>query len=223
MSKVHPVTGPGTEIRLKTYYGIINGNKLRFLNHVPFCDKENCPLKKICTLIPQKEKCTYIFLYVNEIYTDWVHPVNGIGDKLTQAELDIIGMQLMPLYQHLIRFQMEISSLRKSTYTSKAGVESAYPQFKEFRETQKAIAEIIRSNSLILKWREKFNLDPSKGLPGLKDNLVEEIASGNRNGQIGGYEGLVRMHREMEETRKTMIETYKESQCDGESNNEETE
>lgn len=220
MAIAQPMKGPNNQILLKTHYGVINGNKLRFLNHVPFCDKENCPLKKICTLVPQKEKCTYIFLYVNELYRDWVHPENGIGDKLTQAEIDIIGMQMMPLYQHLIRFQMEISSLRKSTYTSKAGVESAYPQFKEFRETQKAIAEIIRNNGFINKWREKFNLEPSKGLPGLNDNMVEEIASGGRGGQVGGYEALVKMHQN--KIKKSVNDTYEESQNE-QSDNEETE
>ena len=193
---------------LRLNVGKINGNKLRFLNHAPACDRDSCPLKKICEFSPKEGKCRYIYLIVNEIYKEWMHPRNGIGDLLSQIELDMVGIHLMPLYQHLVRFQMEISGLKRTTYESKNGVISVYPQYGEYRQTERSISELIKKMGLIDKWKAKFSLEPTKGLPGLDSakQIIAPAMEKNSRGQVGGYARLQAMHKEMINKSKPLSE-----------------
>lgn len=141
--------------KLRTQIGMVKGNKLRFLSHVPDCRGTECPLVEDCKYVP-KGKCTVIYNFISSIYHDWLHPVDGLGDVLNQIQVDRIGCHLMPLYFQLIRFSMETYVLKDLTYKNSRGDIRPYPQFKEIREVLRLIGAELKDLGLEKLWDQKF-------------------------------------------------------------------
>lgn len=186
---------------------VINKNKVRLLGHIPSCNRKTCPIADTCNFEISKDphhsdRCIFLAASMMSMFNEITDPVNGIGDLLTQSELDDIGIFLMPLYQHAFRLQMDITALKKMTYTTNRG-EFVYPQFKEFRETQKSIMDFKRTHGIDKKWRQKFGMEPSLDASKAKRAKVIED---NGRGKPGGYAQIVEMHKALEAGRKATEE-----------------
>jgi hypothetical protein len=171
---------------LRTSIGTVLGKHLRFIAYVRDCAKDNCPLKDICPFKP-KGKCTVEYNFLTALYNSWIDPMDGVGDRLTQAQFDRLGTHLMPLYQQLIRFSMETFKLENVTYVDPKGITRPYPQFREIREILKAIDNEMSSIGLEKAWKEKF--DNKKPLPVGKGATDIE---GMMDGRPGAYEDMQR-------------------------------
>lgn len=109
---------------------------------------EDCPLHLDCPYLPkimeraEVAKCAIQEHYVRYVYRNLVE--QNIYE-LDQAQLDQIGFLLLPLYVHLIKFKMIEYSLSLSNDlvgTSKMGVKTVHPIYREIRETIKNIASM---------------------------------------------------------------------------------
>ena len=167
--------------------GIVSGNKARFLGLVKPCSKEKCPIKGRCGFAIKhdngeweflSEICKVIHQYVSTIYLDWVNEKHGIGDILTQIQLDRIGVHLMPLYIQLAWFSMESAALESSTYKTKHGHTVAYPHFAEIRAINREIRSELKDLGIEKMWEQKFG---NKNVPGSKTPKFDQMKYGDPN------------------------------------------
>lgn len=184
--------------QIGTSVGHVEGKQLRFLAHVARCGGERCRIYDMCPYsgeTDRSERCALLHRYLKSMYQDWVDPKNGLGDVLTQIQLDRLGSHVMPLYHHLAMFALEIADLPKTTYTNKQGNWMAYPQFGEMRATMQQIRAEVKDLKLDALWEKKFGggVD-GRSLPagGGAMNLDDIYQHGRR----GAYEELVdRAHK----------------------------
>jgi len=146
--------------KVRTDIGSVNGKQLRFLAHVSVCAGDDCPMRAMCPYKPEG-KCTVIYSFLKSLYSDWVDPRDGVGDILTQIQLDRIGTHLMPLYHQLAKFALEISALGNTSYENKQGTWMTYPQFAELRAVLKEIRSEMKDLKLDQVWEKKFGNRPS--------------------------------------------------------------
>jgi hypothetical protein len=116
------------------------------------------------------------------MYLSWTDIENGVGDQMTQTQLDRLGIHLIPLYHQLIKFQRDIWAATKTTYTDRRGSIHPYPQFREVREILEAINREIKLVKLDEVWMRKFGTD--KSIPGAQAALALE------EGVPGSYERM---------------------------------
>jgi len=174
---------------MRTQIGKIDGKQLRFLALVPRCTGDNCPANGICEKYKELEesggRCKVLHNFLKSLYTDWVHPKEGLGEELTQLQLDRIGTHLMPLYHQLARFSLEIASLDTTTYVNKQGSCMAYPQFGELRSVLVQIRAEMKDLKLDAMWASKFGGVGT--LPSRHTNLDAIMQHGRTN----AYEDMV--------------------------------
>ena len=133
-----------------------------------------CPYK--CKLKTEPSKCQMEVQLINRIYTEWI---NGVGDIMTQAQMDVFGLGIIPLYTHLVRFQKESSSTSNVVYSDNKGIKRVEPIFKEIRETIKLIHSELKSSGLSILWTQKF------GRRALPVGITEEVS---KHGDVGRYD-----------------------------------
>lgn len=180
------VSDPKLGKNMRVQVGTIKGKQLRFLGQVQNCRGEDCPLKEVCDFKP-KGHCTVIYTFLSSLYKDWVDPVNGIGDRLSQIQLDKIGVHLIPLYHILIRLLLETYVIEEMTYENKQGSKAMHPQFQEIPKIINQIRLELKDIGLEALWKEKFGDEkPTPVGKKVKDLLLEgqgyEVAQGQRNG-----------------------------------------
>lgn len=177
--------------KLSLQKGTINGKQLRFLGHVNECYGEDCPAYELCSFRPKKDgrKCAVVDGFIKSIYQGLVDPTEGLGDSLSQMQLDRVGLHLVPLYQQLIRFCLGTYTLKDTTYVEKSGKINVHPLFKEIREVQSCIAKEIKEIGLNEAWEKKFK--GNKTMPtsiGFSDQDIDEMLT---KGRKGAYEELL--------------------------------
>jgi hypothetical protein len=175
--------------KFKIQSGNVNGKQLRSLGHVQECHGEDCPAFSICSYNTNREncKCAVMDTSLKSIYKQFTDTLDGIGDSLNQLQLDRVGLHLMPLYQQLIKFSIEIIGHKSSVYIDKTGKELMHPQYKEIREVQACISKEIKEIGLNEIWKNKFG--DSKSMMGANGQDIEEILM---KGKKGAYERLLR-------------------------------
>lgn len=188
--------------RIRTQIGSIQGKRLRFLAHVEQCKGEDCPLYEHCQYVPQG-RCSIIYQFLRGLYIDWTDPKHGLGDVLSQVQLDRIGTHLMPLYHQLARFSLEASTLNNTTYSTKTGDVRAYPHFKEIRDVLREIRAEMKDLKLDDMWQKKF---PSRSAPAAFD--LDDIM---QQGRLGAYEAMEQRARAID---KVDNEGYGEDDAD---------
>uniref|UniRef100_A0A6M3KNN8 Uncharacterized protein n=1 Tax=viral metagenome TaxID=1070528 RepID=A0A6M3KNN8_9ZZZZ len=129
------------------------------------------------------------------MYQDWVDPKDGLGDILTQFQLDRIGSHVMPLYHHLALFALEIADLPETSYINKQGTHMSYPQFSEMRATMTQIRAEMKDLKLETLWAKKFGDGKMLPLTGGAMDLDTIM----QHGRPGAYEELVNRAHKREE------------------------
>jgi len=103
-------------------------------------------------------KCTLELTYMNVIFNNLItmDPNRGIADRLTDIELQRVGIHLIPLYHQLIRLKKEAFAVKQITVTNKQGSLMIHPVFKEIREVIKCVSREIKELGINEKWKRKF-------------------------------------------------------------------
>lgn len=152
-------------------------------------DEDRCPLHLDCPYLvvtnpnllrlstggsTDPDKCVLQAKYLDYIYKSLVLDNRK---HLDQHQVDSIGLHLLPLYGHLIKFKMiEFAVNNNVIVSSMKGLKAVHPIYKEIRETIKTIAAMWRDIGL----REAKVTQP--GNPDLEALML--------NGDPSYYEGL---------------------------------
>ena len=192
--------------QIGTSVGHVEGKQLRFLAHVARCGGERCRIYDLCPYggeVDRSERCALLHRYLKSMYQDWVDPKNGLGDVLTQMQLDRLGSHVMPLYHHLALFALEIADLPETTFTNKQGNWMVYPQFGEMRATMTQIRAEMKDLKLEALWEKKFGgglgLDGGSGRGMPSTGGMMDLDTIMQHGRVGAYEELVdRAHKREE-------------------------
>lgn len=118
-------------------------------------DPNLCPVNHLCSYI-KRGKCAVQVKYLEALYSS----ILGTYHYLDEPMLFKIGMQIIPLYVHLVKLQIVELSLHGPTYLSDKGNILIHPIYKEIRETLKAIHVMWKDLDLTFTFNKK---------PGLKD------------------------------------------------------
>lgn len=166
--------------------GSVMGKQRRVLWYIQECWGEGCKMKDICPYVAKRAggRCTFMDKFMKNIYDSLTDPIDGIGDRLDQIQLDRVGMHLMPLYQQHIMFYIGTCTLRGVDYVDEKGVRRVYPHFSEDRAILSAIAREMKEIGIPDLWRKKFK---DKSVPGVTAQEAEDIMM---KGRPGAYEAL---------------------------------
>ena len=104
---------------------------------VQLCRENNCPVHRECPYIKDsRAKCAVEKKYLEAVVSGII---SMIREDMTQLVLNKITLHLLPLFQQLVRFQIEAYAVTDVVYTTDRGQVRTHPIFKEIRETIKAI------------------------------------------------------------------------------------
>jgi len=110
---------------------------------IQFCREEECPVHKNCPYVQNsKYKCSVEMKYIEAVVSSIQ---TMIREDMTQLVLNKITLHLLPLFQQLVRFQIEAYAVDRTIYTTSRGQIRVHPLFKEIRETIKAIEATQKS------------------------------------------------------------------------------
>ena len=146
----------------KQKFAIITSNKfaektIKVALDYQLCTKSECPIYNKCPYNCKTKtesiKCQFEVQIINQIYVDYM---KGIGDMMTQGQMDVFGLTIMPLYIHLVRFQKWQTNITNMIYSDSKGVKRPHPVFKEIRETIKLLNSELRLSGLSNLWVQKF-------------------------------------------------------------------
>lgn len=186
------VSAKATQGKIALNAGYVDGKRLMYIAQAPRCDRESCPIGEECpSSRKHKTKCLVIRDFAMNLFFDLVDPETGLGDVLSQIQINRIGVHLIPLYLQYIRFFIETINLEKTYYEDNQGRKYVWPQFKALREARTAIKAELNDLKIDALWERKFgNLRP---VPGSKTPTKGELVSAekvSRDGQAGAYEKL---------------------------------
>lgn len=133
--------------------GKIGKNALVMWDAVAPCPQDaNCKLYLDCPYLlntdrKYPEKCTLQVKYIEHVFDALILRRQA---QLNQSQLDQVGLLLMPLYGHLIKFKMLEHSLGHNiTFLSNKGSLTMHPVYKEIRETLKYINFLSRQIGVV--------------------------------------------------------------------------
>ena len=163
--------------------GVKNSQKILVLAYVQDCPGSDCPIRMKCSEeYKHVGKCTIETRFLNTIYHVWIDREEGIGDVITQGQLNRLGTHVMPLYAILIKLQKEFWGIERVVYTDKKGVKHISPVLRELRDTMKAVGYEIDKAGLEKTWEKKWG--GGKPLPsGLSTKEQLQVKFGN----VGRY------------------------------------
>lgn len=173
--------------------GFIKGKALINTAHLSDCRGVNCPIVEKCPY-RKNGKCQYEKDYMESYFYPLVDPVEGIGDRLTRRQLDILGRKALPIYRRLFKLGVDIMAI--DDMTTKGGFVSAYrddknrwhmyPQFKAQDEALRSLKLIEDDLGLNEIWEKKFG--GSKTMPSADGGIDTEGMF--LNGMEGAYEEM---------------------------------
>ena len=100
------------------------------------CDVDICPCASSCVYASSApEKCTVQVTYLQHVLDMVLATFPAVSDK----DMFMVGMHIIPLYKVLCRLLMVESGLDRYTYTSNAGTPGIHPVLREIRNTITAI------------------------------------------------------------------------------------
>ena len=127
---------------------------------IPECDSDHCNIKELCPHT-KSGKCGVQKEYLEYVYTHYIGSVNP-KDKMALFK---IGIELVPLYSHLITLKIANHG-RRATYITDKGDLKINPLFREIRETIRCIGALLGSIA------ESFEEKANAGDGGVGDDLT---------------------------------------------------
>jgi hypothetical protein len=127
--------------------GTIRGIRVFSLDCASTCTKEECPLFNICTY--EKEGlCTLEQKWIQAAFNPFVDLLNRVPSKFLAQ---IIGMQIMPLFRHLIILHKKqlAMTLDEVFIDTQKGLARMNPLFSEIRQTSSAIMSLMAKANIL--------------------------------------------------------------------------
>lgn len=136
---------------------------------IPECVQKKCNIFVICPH-DKEGKCGVQKEYLEYVYTHYIGSVQP-DDKMALFK---IGIELVPLYSHLVTLKIANHG-RQATYFTAKGDIKVNPLFREIRETIKCIGSLLSSisESLEFKGGEGGTGDDLHGNSSYYDNLFK--------------------------------------------------
>lgn len=104
---------------------------------IPECDPERCQIVEVCPY-EQRGKCAVRKEYLDYVYRHFMGSVDG-KDKMALFK---IGMEIVPLFSHLVTLKIA-SHGTQATYFDAKGNIKVNPLYREIRETIRAIGSVM--------------------------------------------------------------------------------
>ncbi len=136
---------------------IREGHKLFAWDAVQECQKENCVVASRCNYL-RVGKCGLQVSYLKTL-TDTICSTYKYLDDIQYFK---IGMQIIPLYSHLLRLKLLEMSITDIVYTNAKGIKFIHPVYKEIRQTLSTIH---------LMWKD---LEINPGIPSIPNPSSSE-------------------------------------------------
>lgn len=136
---------------------------------IPRCTSGECPVHVSC--VYEKEgKCGVLSDYLQTFYK----AVLGTYRYMDETMLFKVGMQIVPIYLHLAKFQLIELSLQSPMTLDSKGNEIIHPVYKGIRDTMKTINSLWKDLGLTFEFPFKPKLKPSE-----EDNLPGNTGRGD--------------------------------------------
>ncbi len=154
--------------------GVIReGHKLFAWDAVQDCSASVCHVASRCNYL-KRGKCGLQVTYLKTL-TDTICTTYKYLDDIQYFK---IGMQIIPLYSHLLRLKLLEMSLTDVVYTTSKGIKLIHPVYKEIRQTLLTIH---------LMWKD---LEIHPGVPEIPDPTSPDNDSRLRDGDPTYYTKL---------------------------------
>lgn len=158
---------------------IREGHKLFAWDGIQDCSQEDCAVYSKCNNSLHKGKCA---VHVNYLKT-LCNTIVSTYKYLDEMQYFKIGMQIIPLYSHLLRLKLLEMSVVDVVYVNNKGVKFIHPVYKEIRQTLSTIH---------LMWKD---LEVNPGIPNIpnpSERLSVELEEDNINGDPDYYDKLTK-------------------------------
>jgi hypothetical protein len=129
--------------------GNVKGISVFSLDCVSLCSKEQCPISNVCSY-EQKGYCSFEQRWIKAAFNPYLELLNRIPSKFLAQ---IIGMQIMPLFRHLIILHKQQMAMKESEILQsdkKSGQQKISPIFDEIRKTTIAIMTVMKSTGVLV-------------------------------------------------------------------------
>lgn len=114
-----------------------------------------CAASHLCSYI-KRGKCAVQLKYLESLY----HSILSTYTYLDEPMLFKIGMQIVPLYAHLVKLQLVELGLPSPSVVNTKGGADIHPVYKEIRETLKTIHVMWKDLDLTISFSPKLRLGP---------------------------------------------------------------
>ena len=172
------------------------GHSLFAWDAIQDCAKENCPIYEECNY-PKKNKCAVQERYVTVLCKTIVRTYKWLDD----VQLTKIGVQILPLYSHLVRLKIieKGVALEGIVLVNPKGIKYIHPIFKEIRQTLLMINQMWRD--LLIRPINLMTPDPSDPSADLNPDNDPRIIDGDPN----YYKNLVSKGRDNKTLRRKVM------------------
>jgi len=151
---------------------------------LPFlCTKKSCPIGKRCGYQPKKEgePCFLHTSYLGYVYNSLAVQRK---EELTWELSHKIGLLMIPLYSHLVKFKIFEAGLNGPMVVGSKGSQIVNPIYREIRDTIKTLTSMHKEFGLNDRVVKPEELDPNllHGDPSYYEQLYdgEEVNGGER-------------------------------------------
>lgn len=117
------------------------------------CTNLECPVVDQCKYV-HHGKCAVQVEYIQTLYKTMFSTYSYLDETM----LFKIGMEIVPLYVHLIRLQIVELSLHTPITLTEKGNQAIHPVYREIRETLKTIGAMWKSLDMTFAFGEKLKL-----------------------------------------------------------------
>lgn len=154
---------------------------------IPECDTDKCAVSSMCPYTAvEGKKCVVQAKYLKNVYA---YLLNEIKNDVDEIRMMDIGLNLMTLYGHLIKFKLLEASLGHgvSSMTKKGVV--IHPIYKEIRVTLSAISmiqkEVLTPKSKVLPMQSVAELMSGEDSPELWELMMPKIHKNGPKKELG--------------------------------------
>lgn len=95
------------------------------------CRQENCPISSRCEFCGEDDKCLVMYYYLDNVFRA---ALRVTGKKIGDQVMNRIGLHIIPLYAHLVKFKIEELAIEDPIVTSEKKIQM-HPIYKEIRST----------------------------------------------------------------------------------------
>ena len=163
------------------YKGKLNDTEVVLWDAVQPCDPDSCSLARVnrCRFSHNlPERCTVQMKYVKLVFKTFYAKLGetAMADPLVMHK---IGLHVMPLYGHLIKFKLVEASLTSPTFVTEKGDVKIHPVYKEIRQTLAHVETMLKGVFLSIGMKRKDAKDVVDSLGSLDTTVIPPDGDSN--------------------------------------------